>query len=65
VLATRVTDEFLFRTIADGRTNTAMPAFLAPVRGGFAEQDIDDLVAYLRTLGSAPAVASAVLAEPR
>ncbi len=64
VLANRASDEFLFRTIADGRTNTAMPAFLAPNRGGFTDQDIDDLVAYLRTLGPPPAP-SAALAEPR
>jgi mono/diheme cytochrome c family protein len=44
-------DEFLFATIAEGRTNTAMPAFLAPGRGGLGEQDIHDLIAWLRSLG--------------
>ncbi len=50
---------FIYTTIALGRSNTAMPAFLAPDRGGLAENDIADLTAYVRSLslGSAPALA--------
>ncbi|MFH1279232.1 MAG: c-type cytochrome [Candidatus Eisenbacteria bacterium] len=44
-------DPFLFRTIAEGRRNTAMPAFLGPVAGGLGEGDVNDLIAFLRTLG--------------
>ncbi len=42
--------EFLARTIVNGRTDTPMPAFR---RGdaGLTNQEIRDLVAYLRTLG--------------
>jgi mono/diheme cytochrome c family protein len=43
---------FLYRTIAFGRRNTAMPAFLAPGRGGLSDKDIADVIAYLRTLGT-------------
>jgi mono/diheme cytochrome c family protein len=43
--------ELMYRTIAFGRKNTAMPAFRAPLAGGLDDQAIVDLVAYLRTLG--------------
>ena len=43
--------ELMYRTIAFGRKNTAMPAFRAPSAGGLDDQAIVDLVAYLRTLG--------------
>jgi mono/diheme cytochrome c family protein len=45
------TDKFIVRTIRNGRVATAMPAFQraeAPVLG---DQEIADLLAYLRTLG--------------
>ncbi len=44
--------EFMYRTIAFGRRNTAMPAFRAPSAGGLDDQAIIDLVAYLRTMGN-------------
>lgn len=47
-------DAFLYQTIAHGRHNTAMPAFLAPAAGGLADSDIRDLVAFVRTLGAPP-----------
>ena len=43
--------ELMYRTIAFGRKNTAMPAFRAPQAGGLDDQAIIDLVAYLRSLG--------------
>lgn len=43
--------ELMYRTIAFGRKNTAMPAFRAPSAGGLDDQAIIGLVAYLRTLG--------------
>jgi mono/diheme cytochrome c family protein len=42
--------DFLYATIAGGRRNSAMPAFLTP--GGLQNQDLLDLIAYLRTLGA-------------
>jgi mono/diheme cytochrome c family protein len=56
VLQQSATDGFLFATIAAGRRNTAMPGFLNPARGGLSEEDVSSLVAYVRTLGNAPAV---------
>lgn len=43
--------ELMYRTIAFGRRNTAMPAFRAPSAGGLDDPAIINLVAYLRTLG--------------
>ncbi|MDO8303469.1 MAG: c-type cytochrome [Sedimentisphaerales bacterium] len=43
-------DGFLYATIAMGRRNTAMPAFLAPGRGGFTESDIADVIVFIRSL---------------
>jgi mono/diheme cytochrome c family protein len=43
--------ELIYRTIAFGRKNTAMPAFRAPLAGGLGDDAIIDLIAYLRTLG--------------
>jgi mono/diheme cytochrome c family protein len=51
-------DGFLYVTIAMGRKNTAMPGFLGMKTAGFASSDIEDLVAYLRSLDSAPTLAS-------
>jgi mono/diheme cytochrome c family protein len=51
-------DGFLYITIAMGRKNTAMPGFLGMKTAGFANSDIEDLVAYLRSLGSAPTLAA-------
>jgi len=44
--------ELIYRTIAFGRKNTAMPAFRSPSAGGLDDRAIIDLVAYLRSLGS-------------
>jgi cytochrome c oxidase cbb3-type subunit 3 len=40
-------DQFLKRTLRRGRRGTPMPSFL---QQGLSEQDLDDLVVYLRTL---------------
>ncbi len=45
------TDEFIIRTIRNGRIGTAMPAFQRPESPAFGDQDIADVLAYLRTLG--------------
>jgi mono/diheme cytochrome c family protein len=45
------TDEFIIRTIRSGRVATAMPAFQRPEASAFSDQDIADVLAYLRTLG--------------
>jgi cytochrome c oxidase cbb3-type subunit 3 len=52
---------FVFRTIAFGRRNTAMPAFRGEENGGLSDEDILDLVGYVRSLShtSAKSVASA------
>lgn len=46
--------ELMYRTIAFGRKNTAMPAFRAPSAGGLDDQAIVDIIAYLRALGVRP-----------
>lgn len=45
-------DGFLFVTIAMGRKNTAMPAFLGRDGLGFAAGDLWDVVSFVRTLGT-------------
>jgi cbb3-type cytochrome c oxidase subunit III len=45
------TDEFILRTIRNGRIETAMPAFQPNEAPAFSDQDIADVLAYLRTLG--------------
>lgn len=47
-------DGFLYITIAMGRKNTAMPGFMGMRTAGLSNNDIEDLVAYVRSLGSAP-----------
>lgn len=44
-------DRFVFRTIAEGRKNTAMPAFLGEKGDGLGEEDLIDLISFLRGLG--------------
>jgi mono/diheme cytochrome c family protein len=57
--------DLVFRTVAFGRSDTAMPGFLAPDRGGLDRTDIDDLVAYVKSLGMPSAGATAsTSAEP-
>jgi cbb3-type cytochrome c oxidase subunit III len=43
-------DEFIVRTIRNGRIRTAMPAFQRPEAPALGDQDIADLLAHLRTL---------------
>jgi mono/diheme cytochrome c family protein len=45
------TDQFIIHTIRNGRVATAMPAFQRSEAPAFGDQDIADLLAYLRTLG--------------
>ncbi|MGB9072423.1 MAG: c-type cytochrome [Terriglobales bacterium] len=45
------TDDFIVRTIRNGRVATAMPAFQRPEAPAFSDQGIADVLAYLRTLG--------------
>jgi len=46
-------DEFILRTIRNGRIGTAMPAFQRTEAPAFSDQDTADVLAYLRTLGEA------------
>jgi cytochrome c oxidase cbb3-type subunit 3 len=43
---------FIYRTISYGRIDAAMPAFRQPGRGGLSDEQILDLVAYVRSLGT-------------
>jgi cbb3-type cytochrome c oxidase subunit III len=45
------TDEFIIRTIRNGRIGTAMPTFQRPDAPALGDQDIADLLAHIRTLG--------------
>jgi cytochrome c oxidase cbb3-type subunit 3 len=45
------TDDFIVRTIRNGRIGTAMPAFQRNEAPAFSDQDIADVLAHLRTLG--------------
>jgi mono/diheme cytochrome c family protein len=45
------TDEFIIRTIRNGRIGTAMPAFQRNDAPAFRDQEVADVLAYLRTLG--------------
>ena len=61
------TDDFIIHTIRNGRLATAMPAFQRPEAPALSDQDIADVLAYLRTLGepSGPkAVAHATSGTP-
>ncbi|NNN04420.1 MAG: c-type cytochrome [Elusimicrobia bacterium] len=53
-LLAQESDDFLWRTIAGGKTGTEMQGFLKRARDPLAPKDIDDLVAYLRRLQSHP-----------
>jgi cbb3-type cytochrome c oxidase subunit III len=44
------TDAFIVRTIQNGRVGTAMPAFQRKEAPAFSDQDVADVLAYLRTL---------------
>jgi mono/diheme cytochrome c family protein len=43
-------DEFLARTIVNGRADTAMPAFQREGADGLTDDEVRDLVAYIRSL---------------
>ena len=55
VFAAHASDAFLRRTIAEGRRNTAMPAFGSRGGAGLTDGDLDDLISFIRTLGGAAA----------
>jgi mono/diheme cytochrome c family protein len=44
-------DQFLARTIVNGRADTAMPAFQRDGADGLTDDEVRDLVAYVRSLG--------------
>ena len=46
------TDEFIVHTIRDGRLGTAMPAFERPDAPAFTDQDVADVLAYVRNFGA-------------
>jgi mono/diheme cytochrome c family protein len=48
------TAAFIARTIEDGRADTAMPAFQRPGADGLTDDEVRDLVAYVRSLGQNP-----------
>ena len=48
------TDTFIVRTIREGRAATAMPAFQRPGAPALTDEDVADVLAYLRTLGERP-----------
>jgi mono/diheme cytochrome c family protein len=43
-------DEFILKTIANGRADTAMPAFQREQAEGLTDEELCDLLAYLRSL---------------
>lgn len=54
VLLTQESDEFLWRTIAYGKTGTDMKGFLKRPRDPLSERDIDHVIAYLRQMQQHP-----------
>ncbi len=52
IFQTTADSAFIYRTIAYGRIDAAMPAFRNPGRGGLSDAQIVDLVAYVRSLGA-------------
>jgi mono/diheme cytochrome c family protein len=46
--------DFIARTIKNGRTDTAMPAFQRPGTDGLSDAEVRDLVAYVRSLSKTP-----------
>lgn len=56
--------EFLFRTIASGRRNTAMPAFLASAGGGLSNEAVIHLIAYIKSLGTSAEAPTASAETP-
>ena len=54
ILLTQDSDEFLWRTIAYGKTGTEMKGFLNRARNPLPAEDVDHLVAYLRRMQAHP-----------
>lgn len=48
VFQSAASDDFIVQTIRNGRANTAMPAFQRPEAPSLSDQDIADVLAYLR-----------------
>jgi mono/diheme cytochrome c family protein len=48
------TADFLARTIKNGRADTPMPSFQRPGADGLSDDEVRDLVAYVRSLGQTP-----------
>jgi mono/diheme cytochrome c family protein len=47
----QATDALLANTVVNGRQDTAMPAFQQPDGSGLSDQEVRDLVAFVRSLG--------------
>jgi cbb3-type cytochrome c oxidase subunit III len=61
------TDDFIIRTIRNGRAETAMPAFQRPEAPALSDRDLADVLAYLRTfreLGSQKVIAQNKTSTP-
>lgn len=56
VFQSLVSDRFLWETIAHGKDSTEMAGFLNSSKANLSETDINDLVAYLRRVGSEPVI---------
>jgi mono/diheme cytochrome c family protein len=54
----------VYQTIANGRPDTQMPAWLQDNGGPFTDVQILNVIAYLHTLQNVPAIISATLAPP-
>jgi mono/diheme cytochrome c family protein len=57
-------DQAVYQTIANGRPDTQMPAWLQVNGGPFTDVQILNVIAYLYTLQNVPAIISATLAPP-
>jgi cytochrome c oxidase cbb3-type subunit 3 len=55
VFLATASDEFLARTIRQGRPDTPMPSFQREGAAGVTDAELRDLVAYVRSLGRKPA----------
>ena len=51
VLLQSASDDFLARTILFGRPDTPMPAFRREGAQGLSDEEVRDLIAYVRSLG--------------
>jgi mono/diheme cytochrome c family protein len=57
--------EFLAQTIVNGRADTPMPAFQRPGRAGLTDEEVCDLVTFLRSLDKESASSSLALQTTR